>query len=93
MRLDSRSTCNVKSPPSLTSTTVESLIIENIENSYLWLIIKNISPNYIFTTNRYDINCNKINDVTIFSQLNNLSFCSKVLLQIITTTTIEQSYN
>ncbi|XP_027849820.2 tubulin glycylase 3A-like isoform X1 [Aphis gossypii] len=77
---NSRSTCNVKSPPSLTSTTVESLIIENIENSYLWLIIKDISPNFIFTTNRYDINCNKINDVTIFSQLNNLSFCSKVEL-------------
>lgn len=81
MLLDSRSsTCKVKSPPSLTSTTVESLIIENIENTHLWSIIKDVSPNYIFTTNRYDINWNTINDSTMLSQLNILSFCTKVLL-------------
>ncbi|XP_003248022.1 tubulin glycylase 3A-like [Acyrthosiphon pisum] len=77
---NSRSTCNVKSPPSLTSSTVESLIIENIENTYLWSVTKDVSPNYIFTTNRYDINWNTINDATMMSQLNNLSFCTKVRL-------------
>lgn len=80
MFLDSRSMCNVKSPPSLTSRTVKSLIIENKENTYLWFAIKDVSPNYIFTTNRYDINWNTINDTTVLSQLNNLSFCTKVLL-------------
>lgn len=84
MLLDSRSICNVKSPPSLTSRTVESLILENIENKYLWFVIKDVSPNYIFTTNRNDINWNTINDTTMLSQLNNLSFCTKVLLRIIT---------
>jgi len=80
MLSDSRSMCNVKSPPSLTSKTVESLIIENIENTYLWSAVKNVSPNYIFTTNRFDISWNTINDTTMLSQLNNLSFCTKVLL-------------
>jgi len=85
MLLDSRLMCNVKSPPSLTPRTVESLIHENIENTYLWFVIKDVSPNYIFTTNRYDINWNTINNTPILSQLNNLSFCTKVLLRIITT--------
>ncbi|XP_026804498.1 tubulin glycylase 3A-like [Rhopalosiphum maidis] len=74
---NNRSMCNVQSPPSLTSTS-ESLFIENKENSCLWSIVKDVSPNYIFTTNRFDVNWNKINDITIFSQLNNLSFCTKI---------------
>jgi len=84
--IGSHSTCNVKSPPSLTSKTLESLITENIENTYLWSVIKDVSPNYIFTTNRYDINWNKINDTTVLSQLNTLRFCTKVLLRIIPAT-------
>jgi len=90
MRLDNRAICNIRSPPSLASTR-ESLIIENKENSYLWPIVKDVSANYIFTTNRFDVDWNKKNDKTIFSLLNSLSFCTKVLLQIINNTTIKYS--
>ncbi|XP_060842934.1 tubulin glycylase 3A-like [Rhopalosiphum padi] len=85
MRLDNRAICNIRSPPSLASTR-ESLIIENKENSYLWPIVKDVSANYIFTTNRFDVDWNKKNDKTIFSLLNSLSFCTKIgLAEIVNT--------
>jgi len=92
MRLDNRAMCNVRSPPSLTSTK-ESLIIENKENSYLWPIVKDVNANYIFTSNGFDVDWNNFNDKTIFSQLNRYSFCSKVLLRIINSTTIKYIAN
>jgi hypothetical protein len=92
MCLDNRAMCNVRSPPSLTSTK-ESIIIENKENSYLWPIVKDVSANYIFTTNGFDIEWDRYNDKTIYSQLNSLSFCTKVLLRIINSTTIKYITN
>ncbi|XP_060849426.1 tubulin glycylase 3A-like [Rhopalosiphum padi] len=76
---NNRAMCNVRSPPSLTSTK-ESLIIENKENSYLWPIVKDVNANYIFTSNGFDVDWNNFNDKTIFSQLNRYSFCSKIAL-------------
>lgn len=74
---------NIESPPSLTPTTEKSLIMEIKENAYIWLNIKNIIPNYLFTTKKNYIDFNTISDTTTLSKIFQLTFCTKVYFSLI----------
>lgn len=57
---------------------VKALTREYIENEYIWSAVKNIRPNYVFTTSRKYINQN-INETTVLSHLDDLNFSNKVI--------------
>lgn len=73
----------IESPPSLTPTNKKSLIMENIENAYIWFKIKNVIPNYLFTTKKNYIDFNTTSDTTTLSQIFHLTFCTKVFSTLI----------
>lgn len=69
---------SVESPPLSTSASVDDLFTEHLKNKYTWLIVKDVRPNYLFTTKRRHIDWKAISDNTILSQFACLNFCSKV---------------
>lgn len=70
---------NVESPPAIDSISVNELDLENVENMfYIWPILKDVIPNYIFTTKKNYKSYNKNDDITTINQLDNLTFCTKV---------------
>ncbi|XP_050543629.1 tubulin glycylase 3A-like [Daktulosphaira vitifoliae] len=56
---------------------VEKLTFDKIENIQIWSIIKDATPNYIFTTKWRSVNWNSVNDKTVLSQVLELRFCTK----------------
>lgn len=72
----------IQSPPSMTPTTVKHLVLKNIENAYVWSLVKDVVPNYLFTTKHCHIDENTADAITTLSQLNNLTFCNKVIITV-----------
>lgn len=78
MSIENCAIYNVESPPSMSLTSMKHLDMENMENIHIWLMLKDVIPNYIFTTKRKYIGWNTIYGTTTISQLANLTFGTKV---------------
>lgn len=78
LSIDGCGMANIDSPPSLKPTAVKCLGKENIENIFIWSVIKDVRPNFLFTKRTNYFGWNTISDATTTNQLGRLNFCSKV---------------